>query len=373
MVCPPSRWSSCLPLSPIAFLFPFVGWCVHLPDGLLVSPLSPIVSLHVSLCWVACPPSRRSCLPLSPFVSHCTPSCFPLLDGVSTFPRPCLPLSAIALSPDMCACVGWRVRLPEGLVSLCLRLSPFLFPFVTSSWCVRLPEGPVSSCLPLSPFLLDVVSPCLALSPIVHYCFLFSPIISNLPSCFPLLDRVSAFPGLISPCLPLSPHMCGCVGWCVRLPEALSPIGSDCFPLSPHMCACVAWCVRLCGVLSPLVSHRLPMCVGLLDGVSVSAFRRSYLPLSPIVSPLVCLCWMTCLPSRGLVSPCLPLSPIVSPCLPLSLIVSPTCEPSRGLVSQLVFLLVSQLVSQLVSLLASLCGGWSHFAFFPKQCTVRGS
>ena len=28
-------------------------------------------------------------------------------------------------------------------------------------------------------------------------------------------------PGLVSPCLPLSPHMCACVGWCVRLPEVL--------------------------------------------------------------------------------------------------------------------------------------------------------
>ena len=41
------------------------------------------------------------------------------------------------------------------------------------------------------------------------------------------------------------------------------------------------------------------------------------------------------------------------------------CPPSRGL--------VSYLVSQLVSLLVSLCGGWSHFASFPKQCAVRGS
>ena len=59
---------------------------------------------------------------LSPFVSTCTPSCCPLLDGVSAFPRSCLPLS------------------------------PFLFPFV--GWCVRLPEA----LPPLSPSLSQLVS-----------------------------------------------------------------------------------------------------------------------------------------------------------------------------------------------------------------------
>ena len=39
--------------------------------------------------------------------------------------------------------------------------------------------------------------------------------------------------------------------------------------------------------------------------------------------------------------------------------------PSRGL--------VFYLVSQLVFLLVSLSGKWSHFAFWPKQCAVRGS
>ena len=85
MACPPS-WKSCVPLSPLRFLFPFVGWCVCFPEGL------------VSLCL------------------HCAPSCFPLLDCV---------------------------RLPEGLLSLCFPLYIyiyfffffFLFPFV--GWCVR--------------------------------------------------------------------------------------------------------------------------------------------------------------------------------------------------------------------------------------------
>ena len=78
MVCLPSR-GSCLPLCQL--LFPFVGWCVRLPEG-LVSPCLPLSAL------------------LSPLVSNCTPFCFPLLD----------------------------VPLPEGLVSPCLPLSPFLFP-----------------------------------------------------------------------------------------------------------------------------------------------------------------------------------------------------------------------------------------------------
>ena len=147
MVCPPSRGSSlpfCLPLCP--FLFPFVGCppsrgsclplcplvspCLTLShflfpkqcavrgsqcflkvsalvlDGVSTFPrvLSPIVPVVVPFCWMVCPPSRGSCLPLSallsPLVSNCTPFCFPLLD----------------------------VPLPEGLVSPCLPLSPFLFP-----------------------------------------------------------------------------------------------------------------------------------------------------------------------------------------------------------------------------------------------------
>ena len=116
MVCPPSRWF-CLPLSPLVpsytFLFPFVGWCVRLLGG-LVSP----------------------CLPF--------PSCFPLLDGVSAFPRVLSPLVS-PLSPFLLPFVGWCVRLPEGLVSPCGLLSPlcpFVSPCVTYlpvGWCARLP------------------------------------------------------------------------------------------------------------------------------------------------------------------------------------------------------------------------------------------
>ena len=52
--------------------------------------LSPTVSPHVCLCGMVCRPSRglvSPCLPLSPHI------CVPVLDGVSAFPRSCLPLS----------------------------------------------------------------------------------------------------------------------------------------------------------------------------------------------------------------------------------------------------------------------------------------
>ena len=167
----------------------------------------------------------------------------------------------------MCACVGWCVRLPEGI------------------------------CLPLSP----LVSHCLPLSPTVS---------RRYATCVPVLDAVSAFLRvfLASPCLPLSPYMCARVGWCVPSRGSclsLSPLVSPCLP-----CACVGWCVRLPeGLVSPCLplSPCIPSCFPLLDGVS--AFPRV---LSPLVSP--------CLSLSPLVSPCLPLSPLVpmlgSLCLP---------------------------------------------------------
>ena len=51
----------CLPLSP--FLFPFVGWPVHLPE-VLSSRASP----HVCPCWMVSA-STKSSQPLSPIVS----------------------------------------------------------------------------------------------------------------------------------------------------------------------------------------------------------------------------------------------------------------------------------------------------------------
>ena len=170
--------------------------------------------------------------------------------------------------------------------------------------------------------------------------------------CVPVLDGVSACPkSHVSPCLPLSPHMCACVWWCVRLVtrglvcplDALSTCPAcSCLPLSPHMCARLGCCVRLPAVLPPLVSHCLHTCVPVLDGVS--AFPRYCLCLSPIVShclptcvpvlagasafPTSCLPlrWLMRPPSRGLVCPYLLVFPHV--CLRWML-----CPPSRGLAS----------------------------------------
>ena len=167
------------------------------------------------------PPSRRLvspfCLPLS--LPTCVPVMVCLPDGVSAFQRSCLPLSPLVSNclPTIYVCVGWCVRrLPKVLSLLvvfhCLP-PPFLFPFL--GWCAHV-------------------------SPIVPHS------------------------------LPLSPHMCACVGWCVLLAEVLSPIVSHCLPKwsvrlpdacfrivshCPPMCACVGWCVRLPEVLSTLLFH----------------------------------------------------------------------------------------------------------------------
>ena len=185
MVRPPSRGSClllspivsllagcCLPLSRIVshcpllfpfvshylqspFLFPFVGSCVRLPRSYL--PLSPFVSPHVCLCCMVCPPlpglispcllsSPHVCgcvgwcvrLPevLSPIVSDCLPTCVPVLDDVSAFPRPCLPLSPV--------------------VSNCLPLSPIVSHSLPHMWAFP------GSCLPLSPSLCSFLSPSLS-------------------------------------------------------------------------------------------------------------------------------------------------------------------------------------------------------------------
>ena len=155
MVCLPSR-GSCLPLCQL--LFPFVGWCVRLPEGLVSPclpfclPLSPIVPLFVSLCWMS--PFPRV---LSPLVSPRLPSCSPssvLLGVLNTFLR-CPPWCWMVCPPSRGSCLPVSLIVPL-LVFSCwmacplfrgssLPLSPivpFLFPFV--GWCVHLPGGLVS-------------------------------------------------------------------------------------------------------------------------------------------------------------------------------------------------------------------------------------
>ena len=234
---------------------------------------------------------------VSPRVSHCIPSCFSLLDGVSACPR--------VLSPSVSHCAPSCFPLLDGVSAFLRVLSPF-----------------VSHCTPSCFPLLDGVSAFLrVLSPFVSHC---------TPSCFPLLDG-SPFWGSrlpLSPIVPLLVSLC----WMVRLP----PIVPKCVTVLDGVSArgLVCPCLPSCLSLSPvvlIVSQCLPTCVPVLDGVS--AFPRSCLPLSPIVSPHVRLCvrrcvrllevlspivslrvsvcWMVCPPSKGLS----PLSPSLSPSL----------------------------------------------------------
>ena len=168
--------------------------------------------------------------------------------------------------------------------------------------------------------------------------------------------------------------MCACVGWCVRLPEVLSPLVSHC------LTTCVGFCVRLPKALSSLVSpcrpfsHCLPLSpivawLPVLVGVSkvLSPLVSPCLPLSPIVSSHVCLCWMVC------PRPCLPCLPAFLPAyLPACLLpFFGRCVGLPGVLSSLAFhclphvclfgwcvtvsAFLQGLVSQLVFLLVSLC------------------
>ena len=258
-------------------------WCVRLPEVLspLVArslPLSPhmcacvwMVSRIVSHCplhMCACVGFPRPCLAVPPIVSHGLPTCVPVLDGVSAFPRsPLSPLvsHSVPLSPHMRACVGSCVRLPEVLSPL----SPIFSHCLPTCVCACVGWYGVSAFLKSFLPLSSLASPCLPLSPIVaHMCLCWkvrSPsrgLVSPLSPRMPVLDGVSAFASSCLPlslnashcshCLPLSPHMCACVGWCVRFwevclcwmvcPHSRALVSSclpACLPLSPHMCACV--------------------------------------------------------------------------------------------------------------------------------------
>ena len=161
--------------------------------------VSPVV-FHCPSHVCACVGFLRSCLPVPPTVSHGLPACVPVLDGVSPFPRSPLVSPCLPLSPIVSHCLRACVPVLEGV---------FAFP---------------GSCLPFAP-VLDGVSAfpgsCLPLSPHI---------------CVPVLDGVFAFPT----------HMCACVGWCLRLPEVLSPLVSLLVPLVSHclfLFPFVGWCV----------------------------------------------------------------------------------------------------------------------------------
>ena len=311
-----------------------------------------MVSAQVCLCWMVCPSSRG----LSPPLSACVPSsptCVPVLDAASAFPRSCLPLPPTVF-PHMCACVGWCVRL-SPLVSLCF---PHIVAHVSLRWKVCSPSRGLVS--PLSPhiytppliphrvqmppiaFIVPHCSHCLPTCvPVdgglaflrracvgwcVHIPELLSRLVSQLvshvsthaclwrmrppfrglvPPCLPVLDAASVFPRSCPPLCPflfpylgwrvrvseaLSPFLFSFVGWCVCLPEVLSSLAPPCFPLSSRMCAPH---VCLCCVTA-FPRSCLPLSLFFSTCVPVldgaSAFPRSCLRLSPIVFPFVCLC-----------------------------------------------------------------------------------
>ena len=360
-------FSPCLPLSPFLFpfLFPFVGWCVRLPEGLVSPFLSPClpsfspssVLLGVLNAFLRCPPwCSMVCPPkvLSPFVSHCAPSCFPLSDGVSALPR--------VLSPFVSHCTPSCFPLLDGVSAFPRLLSAFVSHCTPS--CFPLLDSPfVSHCTPSCFPLLDGLSAFpRVLSPFVSHC---------TPSCFPLLDGVSAFPRL------LSAFVSHCTPSCFPLLDAVPLLVSPCWMVCPPFRASA-----FPRVLSPNVSHYLPTCVSVLDGTS--AFLRScpiaphclslsphcvgwcarglvspslpLSPLSPIVSPHVCLCWMVRPPSRGFVSP------LVSHCLP-------SCFPVLDGVSAFPRFCLPCLPACLSTCLSSCFPLWRvvSFCFFPKS------
>ena len=179
---------SCLPLCP--FLFPFVGWCVCPP----CFGLSPIVSLFVSLCWMVCLPEDLS--PLSPSLS---PILSPSLPGFLSF---LFPLVSAFQLVSLLVSVSWMVRASSrGLVSQLV--SQLVFVLVSVCWMVRPPSrgfvSPFLSLSPsLSPFLFPFVGWCVRL-PLVSHC---------LPSFFPFLDGLSAFPSPCPVCLPACVPVC---------------------------------------------------------------------------------------------------------------------------------------------------------------------
>ena len=234
---------SCLRLSPI--VSPFVCLCL---DGM--THCLPLSSLHMCLRWISevLPPLVSHCLPTSAPVldgvsaflksslSHSLPSCVPLLDGMPAFPS-CLPLFPyVSHCLQLSVIVSPHVSPPSrGLVSPCVpscfpRLDgasavpllwiishclPFCFPFFDGvpsrglvpqlvsqlvSQLARLSFllVPFGVCLPACFLVSQLVSQLVFV--LVSLCWVVcpsSPCLPRLPSFFPLLDGLSAFP---SPC-----------------------------------------------------------------------------------------------------------------------------------------------------------------------------
>ena len=202
--------------------YPF--WRCSFPPNSRLLKVRNALSRCLPWCWIVCPLLHGSWLPWCPLIPFATLLgrcvCASHLDGVSAFPRVdppsqgyWLPMSALDSQryPSWMVCrnsrrswlpiLGWCVRLPlspfldGGSACFCLPLYPCLFPFVGQ--CVRLPEGLVSLCLAL--FL----------------------------ACFPLLDGVSAFPRVLSPFVFIGLFLVS-LRW-MQCP----PSRGSCLPLSP--------------------------------------------------------------------------------------------------------------------------------------------
>ena len=218
----------CVPSSPIvSHMMAHVSlrWKVCSPSRGLVSPLSPHITPYMCACvgWCDCPrkvlPPLSQCVQMPPIAfivphcSHCLPTCVPVDGGLAFLRR---------------ACVGWCVHIPELLSRLVSQLVSHVSTHACLWRMMRPPfRGLVPPCLPV----LDCVPPCFPRS--------CPPL---CPFLFPYLGwRVRRFlkPGL--------PSYFSFVGWCVCLPEVLSPLVpplpplvSHCLPACvPHMCACV--------------------------------------------------------------------------------------------------------------------------------------
>ena len=398
MVSPPSR-GSCLLLSPIVPLLLLILGPPMLGLGLMrdlcgtwVGPMLVQVGLLGAMlgpccwCWyipvgftIYCPfcfssPNSvlqrvlRSCLPLSPHmctfvgrcarllevlsprVSQCLPTCVPLFDGVTAFPRPCLPLVSSRLSPGLSRSLDGASAFPRPCplcLPACFPACLLTFPQPVSqlvslplvyqlvlllvSSCSSFPNFSPSMSPSLSSFLFALRGWC------VHLAKALAPLSRSLspswgPTLFPSLSPacLPACPALVSQLvsqLVLSSFLFSSVGLCAHLPEALSPLSRS---LSSHLLSqlCLLPCFPLLDGVPTLpipCRHCLPACLPACPQLVSQLFSR-------LVFLLVCLCWMVFL------------SPILSSRL----------SPS-----------VFQLVSQRVAcfFLLSLCGGWSHFAF----------
>ena len=310
----------CLPcqgLVSLPFLSPFVGSCVASSSRGVVSLLSLLVPLLFSLCWMLC---RRLCLPSFPFLVH-----------VSVFPMPCL-----------LSCLPSRLR-------SCLA---FGFPLLDAVSALRGPCLP--SCFPL---WHAASAPCLPRPPVLY--------------CFPWLDAVAA---LWRPCLPCLPSCVLCVGCCVRLSEALSPLFVFLFPQYWKPCICLSEVLSL--FLFPVLFPRCWM--PCRDPKALSSLYR-------LLFATAGSCWVSIPRSKGwyrvppsshysfrepwtLAPQCLPL------CLPLAFPIYNLGNLSARFVSQLVFTVccaVSLRLPILATLFAALPPSLAHCASFFSVCVTE--